>query len=189
MRAASNVPKTRKAPAAAPGPKRRRFDSLEQEAFLNLWRSYDRLRALEDALFADYQLTAQQYNALRLLAAEHPATLPTLRIAGRLISRAPDITRLLDKLAERGLVDRCRQDGNRRVVQVGITQAGLKLLARLAVPVRRCHKRQLGHMQPAELRELITLLEAARRPHDAKPGAPQESASADRNQDGSHEPQ
>src|SRR5438132_10614610 len=83
----------------------RRFDSLEQEAFLSLWRTYDRLRALEDELFAIHDLTSQQYNALRLLRSEHPRKIRTLDLAGRLVSRAPDITRLVDKLVERGLVD------------------------------------------------------------------------------------
>ena len=106
-------------------PPQARFDSPEQEAFLNLWRTYDRLRALEDELFVRWDLTPQQYNSLRLLKAEHPATLPTLALADRLVSRAPDITRLLDKLEARGLIARERPADNRRVVRVGVTPAGL----------------------------------------------------------------
>src|SRR5256885_5641903 len=94
--------------AAAP-----RFDSLEQEVFLNLWRTYDRLRQLEDELFGDYDLTPQQYNVLRLLKAEHPQSLPTLNLANRLVSRAPDITRMLDKLEQSGLIRRERPAENR----------------------------------------------------------------------------
>src|SRR5436305_379505 len=93
---------------------RRHFDCPEQEVFLNLWRTYDRLRALEDELFADHGVTAQQYNTLRLLKAAHPQSVPTLTLASRLISRAPDITRLLDRLETRGLVRRERPAGNRR---------------------------------------------------------------------------
>ena len=70
----------------------RRFDSPQQECYLNLWRTYDRLRMIEDGLFAQHDLTAQQYNALRLLRAEQPAALPTLVLAGKLVSHAPDIT-------------------------------------------------------------------------------------------------
>jgi DNA-binding MarR family transcriptional regulator len=145
----------------------RRFDSLEQEAFLGLWRTYDRLRALEEEFFAAHDLTAQQYNALRLLRGCRPRTLPTLVVAARLISRAPDITRLLDHLEERGLVTRQRLAGNRREVQVGITDAGLALLRRLDGPVRACHDRQLGHLKRSELRRLIELLRAARQPHES----------------------
>ena len=78
---------------------------------MNLWRTYDRLRLLEDELFGRHGLTAQQYNTLRLLRAAYPEKVPTLNLAARLVSRAPDITRLLDKLAERGLIDRERPRG------------------------------------------------------------------------------
>ncbi len=146
----------------------RRFDSLEQEAYLNLWRTYDRLRAAEDELFGRYDLTAQQYNALRLLRGEHPETLPTLALSARLVSRAPDITRLLDKLEERGLVRRERLAENRRVVQVGISTAGLALLNKLDKQVRDCNRRQLGHLSREQLASLIELLKAARGPHETE---------------------
>lgn len=144
-----------------------RFDSPEQEVYLNLWRTYDRLRALEDELFDKHSLTAQQYNALRLLASRAPEPLPTLTLAAKLISRAPDITRLLDRLAVRKLITRERPPANRRTVLVGITQAGLDLLAELAEPVRECHRKQLGHLKPEELSEVVRLLRLAREPHES----------------------
>jgi DNA-binding MarR family transcriptional regulator len=145
----------------------RRFDSLEQEAFLGLWRTYDRLRTLEEQLFDQYDLTPQQYNALRLLKSEHPAPVPTLALATRLVSRAPDITRLLDKLERRGLIERDRPADNRRTVRVGITNGGLTLLRELRTTVGACHVRQLGHLSQTELRDMIALLRAARLPHEA----------------------
>jgi DNA-binding MarR family transcriptional regulator len=147
-------------------PRKGGFDSLEQEVFLNLWRTYDRLRALEEELFGRYDLTPQQYNALRLLRAAHPGSLPTLALASRLVSRAPDITRLVDHLERRGLVRRDRPAEDRRVVQLAITEAGLALLDELAEPLRECHARQLGHLPPAQLRQLADLLRAARQPHE-----------------------
>ena len=144
----------------------RRFDSPQQEAFLGLWRTYDRLRMLEDELFARFDLTPQQYNALRLLRAEHPGSLPTLALAERLVSRAPDIARLLDKLEERGLIERNRPADNRRSVLVAITAAGLGLVEESAGPLRACHARQLGHLPPPQLAKLIALLKAARLPHE-----------------------
>jgi DNA-binding MarR family transcriptional regulator len=144
----------------------RHFDSPRQEAYLSLWRTYDRLRMLEDQLFAGHDLTAQQYNALRLLKAEHPRTLPTLVLASRLVSHAPDITRMLDRLAQRRLVVRERLADNRRVVQVGITDAGLALLKELQQPVRNCHEQQLGHLSAGQLRTLVELLRACREPHE-----------------------
>ena len=145
---------------------RQSFDSTRQEAYLNLWRTYDRLRALEDELFAQHDLTAQQYNALRLLRGEHPGSLATLDISKRLISRAPDITRLLDKLDQRGLINRQRPPENRRMVQVSITPAGLELLSKLDSAVQACHERQLGHLTNQQLSTLIELLRIARQPHE-----------------------
>jgi DNA-binding MarR family transcriptional regulator len=145
-----------------------RFDSPQQEAFLNLWRTYDRLRGIEEELFARHDLTAQQYNALRLLRAARPARVPTLAIAARLISRAPDITRLLDKLVYRGLVERERPMENRRVVSLRITPAGVALLTKLADEVKECHRRQLGHLSEPELASLVELLRKARLPHETQ---------------------
>lgn len=147
-------------------PARQRFDSPQQEVFLNLWRTYDRLRLLEDELFSRYDLTAQQYNALRLIRAAHPEKVATLSLASKLVSRAPDITRLLDKLKERGLIDRERPAHNRRIVKIGMTPAGNVLLDELTVAVRECHERQLGHLRPAEMRGLVELLKKARQPHE-----------------------
>ena len=146
----------------------RRFDSLEQEVFLNLWRTYDRLRAFEDELFGRYELTPQQYNTLRLLRGEQPHGLATLEIANRLVSRAPDVTRLLDKLEARKLITRERPENNRRCVLVKIAADGLRLLRELDDPVRECHRRQLGHMSAGDLQRLSELLHAARAPHEAE---------------------
>ncbi|MBX3413373.1 MAG: MarR family transcriptional regulator [Pirellulales bacterium] len=143
-----------------------RFDSLQQEAFLALWRTYDRLRVLEDELFARFELTAQQYNLLRLLCGAHPDLVPTLSLVARLVSRAPDVTRMLDRLEQRGLIVRERRDEDRRTVLVGITKAGLALVQQITEPLRECHKRQLGHLSPSELKELVRLLRKARGPHE-----------------------
>ena len=134
--------------------------------FLGLWRTYDRLRMIEEELFARYDLTPQQYNALRLLRAVHPDPMPTLALAARLVSRAPDITRLLDRLAERGWLVRERPADNRRVVQVAISAAGLALLDGIADPLRECHQRQLGHLSAGKLKQLEGLLREVRGPHE-----------------------
>lgn len=153
-------------PTRPPKPAARRFDSPEQEAYLALWRTYDRLRALEDALFERWELTAQQYNLLRLLRAAHAEPVPTLSLVARLVSRAPDVTRMLDRLEARGFITRTRSASDRRAVLVGITDAGLALLDEIAQPLRDCHDRQLGHLSAADLKTLTTLLGKARAPHE-----------------------
>ncbi len=143
-----------------------RFDSAEQEAYLGLWRTYDRLRELEDALFAGWDITNQQYNVLRLLEAAHPKAISTQDVLKRLVSRAPDATRVLDKLAERLWIRRERSPDDRRAYLLGITAAGLAALAEMDEPLRACHKVQLGHLAPSQLKELAALLQVARTPHE-----------------------
>lgn len=147
-------------------PRATRFDSPHQEAYLNLWRTYDKLRSIEDAVFLRFEITAQQYNTLRLLRGEHPQKLNTLVLAKRLVSKAPDITRLLDRLEERNLISRERPDDNRRVVKVGITLQGMKLLQKLDHEVLQCSKKQLGHLDDPQLIQLASLLRLARAPHE-----------------------
>ena len=154
-------------PLSLPPRKCQRFDSPEQEAFLHLWRTYDRLRLVEDELFDRHDLTAQQYNALRVLRAVYPGKMRTLSLAARLVSRAPDITRLLDKLHDRGLIDRERPAENRRLVNVGITESGRVLLDQLDEAVRECHRWQIGHLSAEDMQTLVALLRKARAPHES----------------------
>jgi len=143
------------------------FDSLEQQAFLNLWRTYDRLRMLEDECFAAFELTAQQYNVLRLLKARQPEAAATLEVAERLVSKAPDITRMLDKLEARQLIHRERSTADRRTVHVTITSGGLDLLKTIAPALRACHVKQLGHLSATDLKKAVDLLKAMRLPHES----------------------
>ena len=146
--------------------KRLAFDSPEQEAYLNLWRTYDRLRVIEDKLFGENDLTAQQYNALRLLAVRSTEGMPTLEVARRLVSRAADITRVINPVVEKGWVARTRPEGNRRMVRLAITASGLELLRQLDGPVKECGALQLGHLGRDDLQELCRLLRLARTPHE-----------------------
>ncbi len=145
--------------------RRPKFDSLQQEAFLELWRSYDCLKAEEDLVFDEFAISSQQYNALRLLKAASPESMAVSALGQRMITRAPDMTRMLDRLADRDLIVRVRRDDNRRVVEVTITEAGKALLQQIAEPIKACHQRQLGHLPEPQLRQLIELLRAARQPH------------------------
>lgn len=142
------------------------FDSLEQEAYLQLWRTYDRLREIDEQVFTAAGISAQQYNALRVLRSVTPRPLSASALGARLVSRAPDMTRLLDKLEEQGLVRRRRNPANRRVVEVWITAGGIALVRRLADAVRTCGRHQLGHLDRRTLVRLIDLLRRARDPHD-----------------------
>jgi len=106
-------------------------------------------------------LSGTQYNVLRILRGA-PEGLACGEIAGRMITRDPDVTRLLDRLEKRGLISRCRETKDRRTVMTRITSAGVKLLANLDEPVQAAHRRQLGHLGPKRLRALAELLRIAR---------------------------
>lgn len=107
------------------------------------------------------EITPAQYNVLRILRGA-PKGLSCSEIGSRMITRDPDITRLLDRLEKRTLVSRCRETKDRRMVLTRITEPGLKLLSQLDSPVFEAHRLQLGHLGPAKLRDLLELLEEAR---------------------------
>lgn len=142
--------------------KKQPFESLEQEAFLNLLRTTDQLNSEFTRLFNAQGLSGPQYNVLRILRGAGPEGLPCLEIAGQMITRMPDITRLVDRLESAGLVERSRTEADRRVVLVKITAAGEELLGRLDQPVRETHRKVLAHLSEDELRELSRLLVKAR---------------------------
>ena len=133
----------------------------EEAAFLDLLHTTDMLsRGLVPVLKAE-ELSATQYNVLRILRGA-PEGLTCGEIAGRMITRDPDITRLLDRLEKRGLISRSRQANDRRIIMARITPGGLRLLARLDEPVQQAHQRQLGHLGRRRLGALSRLLRAAR---------------------------
>lgn len=141
--------------------KRRRADCPEEATFLDLLRTTDMLSRGLVRILKTEDLSATQYNVLRILRGS-PDGLPCGEIASRMITRDPDITRLLDRLERRGLISRCRETKDRRMVMARITPDGLKLLARLDEPVGDAHRKQLGHLGRERLRALTELLHAAR---------------------------
>jgi len=141
---------------------KRPFASLEEESVLNLLRTAGVVRDETERVFRDHQLRGPAFNVLRVLAEAGRSGLPSQQISERMLTRAPDITRLVDKLEDRELVKRERKDGDRRVVLVRITRQGTRLIEKLAPELEALHVKLLGHMKRKELRQLSSLLEAAR---------------------------
>lgn len=148
--------------------KKQPFDCCEQEVYLNLIRTTGHLCSAFCCLFKAHGLSESTYNVLRILRGaaqnERAGGLPCLEVADRLITRVPDITRLVDRLIIAGLAKRTRNDIDRRVVIVSITQEGLDLLDKLDKPLVELHQKQLGHLSADELQTLNHLLETARHP-------------------------
>jgi DNA-binding MarR family transcriptional regulator len=131
----------------------------EDRLFVAILKSADSLSQEAEQLIKAHDLTMAQYNVLRILRGAEPKGLLCRGIAERMISRDPDMTRLLDRMERRNLITRERQKDDRRVIMTRITTDGLAFLKKLDQPVRELHKRQFAHMRSAHLKALAELLE------------------------------
>src|SRR6266702_3286099 len=144
--------------AIQPEGKKRTISSSEEMTFLELCRTTDLLSRRLSGLVKAEDLSSNQYNVLRILRGS-PDGLPCGEIGNRMITRDPDITRLLDRLEKRDLISRCREAKDRRVVFARITPQALELLAGLDGPVQEAHRKQLGHLGKDRLQALHDLME------------------------------
>ncbi|MHC4224994.1 MAG: MarR family winged helix-turn-helix transcriptional regulator [Planctomycetota bacterium] len=104
-------------------------------------------------------LSGPTYNVLRILRGARPKGLRCGTISERMVTRVPDVTRLVDRLEGLGFVRRERAEGDRRVVEVSITKRGLEVLAELDEPLVDAHRRQFGSLARAEIAQLRRLLD------------------------------
>ena len=137
------------------------FDSIEQEAMLSILRTSDLLENRLARLLRQYDLTPSQYNAMRIMRGEGEP-MPCLEVAERMIQVAPAITRVVDQLVGRGLIDKQQSNQDRRVFLVELTAAGTRLLKKLDEPIKLLHQSLLGHVSKPDLKTLSRILETAR---------------------------
>jgi DNA-binding MarR family transcriptional regulator len=142
------------------------FSSVHEEALLNLMRTSDCLHRAFHLKTRDWGVTSTQYNVLRILRGAQPHGLTCSAIGSRMIAAEPDITRLLSRLKSLKLVRQKRDPHDRRAVWTQISETGLDLLRRMDPTIERLPGELLGHLESAELAELIRLLELARKPSD-----------------------
>ena len=140
----------------------RPFPSLETEAAVNLVRTADMVMRRTEAALKPWGLSPEQFNVLRILRGAGAKGLPCGEIAARMVTRDPDMTRLLDRLEARGLIRRARGRRDRRVVISHIRPAGRRMLASVDGPLEIANLRRLGPVGHRKLRQLVTLLEAVR---------------------------
>lgn len=141
---------------------RRPFRNLPEEAILNVWRTGDFVGQRFQQLLKSHRISQTQYNVLRILRGTGNEGLPCGEIAERMLTRDPDITRLMDRLVRSGLARRVRLRQDRRVILAKITPAGVDLLDELERPVAELIDEMMGHMKASQLEMLIDLLEQAR---------------------------
>ena len=138
------------------------FESGQQEAQLNVLRTAALLLDAFDRLLVPYGITGTQYNVLRILRGSEPDGLCRNELRDRMLSRMPDVTRLLDRMEESGLVERTRSTEDRRLVTTHITEKGGRLLDELGPLVAEEHRRRFAHLSEGQLRHLIELLTLVR---------------------------
>lgn len=140
------------------------FNSLFQEAALNLTRTAATQGASFEAMLRPHGISSSQYNILRILRGAGAGGLYRNEIRDRLLTHMPDVTRLLDRMVRAGLVTRRRSSSDRRMVSTHLTRRGRDLVDSLDDAVEAEHRRWLGHMDEGQLRSLIALLSLARHP-------------------------
>ena len=140
----------------------RPFRSLEQEAYLNIVRTAAQLTDSFEQMLAPWGITTSQFNVLRILQGAEPDGLCRNDVRDRMLTRMPDMTRLLDRMEKAGLVSRERSTIDRRLVSTRITPKGTRLVQELEPSVTEEHRGTLGHLTKDQLHALIDLLSQAR---------------------------
>ena len=138
------------------------FASKEEEAFLNMARTFEYLQGRVADLLKEFQLTPTQYNLLRILRGAGEAGITCSQAADRMLTPDPDMTRLLDRMETRSLIQRDRRAQDRRIVITRITQEGLNLAAAIDEPLQTLFRRLLGRAGHRKLTDLIETLEILR---------------------------
>lgn len=140
----------------------RPFESVEQEAYLSLGRTWAVLEHSMTEALKPHGVTPTQYNVLRILRGAGATGLCRSEIMERMIARVPDATRLLDRMETAGLIERARDAQDRRFVTTRITEEGLRVVAEAAASVKALHHTQFGALSHEEVGELVRLLERVR---------------------------
>ena len=138
------------------------FSSLQQEAYLSVVRTSSALTDMVEDLLKPFGITGTQYNVLRILRGAGEGGLCRNELRDRMLTRMPDMTRLLDRMEEAELVTRARERDDRRMVLTQITARGRDLLSQLDRPMNDLHRKQLARLDDDQLRSLVALLTLAR---------------------------
>lgn len=140
----------------------RPFRSGSQEAAVALLRTADMVRRHYTRTLEPYDVTLQQFNVLRILRGAGSGGLPTLSIGDRMVERAPGVTRIVDRLVEKGWVSRRRGTEDRRQVICSVTEAGRELLSQLDDVIDRADRRAMRGLDDEGTGRLVELLDAVR---------------------------
>ena len=137
--------------------------TIESDIFIAATRYSDQTLAEVHELLSIWGMTPLQYNALSVLYAEDKQDigLPSKEIGLRLTTRVPDVTRLLDRMVDKGWISRERDPVNKRVVRSRLTDIGIELVESAHAPMMELESNQLNHLSEDEKKKLSELLKKA----------------------------
>jgi MarR family 2-MHQ and catechol resistance regulon transcriptional repressor len=107
-----------------------KYKSTQQKAIINIRFTSNFLGNIQQNLMNQYDLTMPQFNILRILRGAGDA-INVNTVKDRMIEKSPNTTRLMDKLIDKGLIERIRCEKDRRVVYVKISENGLAILSEI----------------------------------------------------------
>jgi DNA-binding MarR family transcriptional regulator len=138
-----------------------KFASEFQKMAVNIMFTSSWLNSGNIARFRPHGITPEQFNVLRILRGSHPHKMRLADVTSRMIDKSSNCTRLVEKLRQKGLVTREICEGNRRQVDIGITDNGLLLLKKIDVQTASWVT-QLKNVTQAEAKEINRLLDKLR---------------------------
>lgn len=141
--------------------KQRKFNNEYEKAAVNVLFSASWLHHIDTARFKPYNITAEQYNVLRILRGSHPEKLMLSEITSRMIDKSSNCTRLVEKLRQKNLVKREICADNRRQVEISITDKGLTILKKIDAQGSEWLS-TLKNITKAEAQELNRILDKLR---------------------------
>ena len=135
----------------------KKFTDDYHRAFVGVAYLYNQLDYIQQQLFKEYDITSQQYNALRILRGQHPKPATVGLIKERMIDRNSDASRIVERLRKANLVERVTCENDRRAVDVVITDKGLELLLKLDPVISNINDplRMLDKKEIADLNEIL----------------------------------
>jgi DNA-binding MarR family transcriptional regulator len=142
--------------------KQKSFKSSIEKAAVNLLYTHNWYRDKYQDIYKAHNLKPQHYNVLRILKGSKPKSISPGEIKERMLDKSPDLTRLVDKLVERGFAERHLCPENRRKMDVSITKKGEDILKEITRKQDKLRKEQQKNITDAEAEQLSDLLDKFR---------------------------
>jgi DNA-binding MarR family transcriptional regulator len=139
--------------------KTNKFESVSHKAHLNILFTAAHIRTKVSHTLKPFKITAEQFNVLRILRGQHPNSICMMEVAARMLDKNSNVTRIAEKLLNKGFIGRNRSAADKREVKIEILEPGLQLLKELdlAFEKQQPHKTNLSEAQAAQLNELLDL--------------------------------